>query len=588
MKDKKPVNKTRRAAFIAVPALLCSGTAMLVLCGFTKYLPLLLTALALLLPAVCALILFYPRGSAPRFSARVIAEPETVTRRFKVKRAFLKFFDLVKKLVFGALYGLERAREVLIAVLCALSVAAANFIFWRCLFRPAESSFGFVVPVSLAAVFVAVIAVDTLCTHALRAEESGYYQVIVKNLSAALLFDKILLILLLVATTLKALGVYDLAKYYDVIVTVYFLYLTLFTLLSVAVCVIKRSLRDDPDLYLPVPWRRSAGPGVIEYLEQNTGISMRSLWSIRLIRTAVPYAVMGVALVLWLSTGIIYVGSQSQGALYRFGRLAPEPLEPGLHFTLPWPLDKTDIYDVTSGRKLTIGYQTADNKDNLWTQGHTEEYQLLLGGGNELVSLNLIIEYRIEDLEKYLKCSSSPESLLESAAYERVTDHTINTDLASMLETNRAIFSAHFESELRERIKTYDTGLAVVSVIVENIHPPTEVADIYERMLAVNVEAAQALLDAEGEAGKTLAQARADKDTSINTATAEQYTAISNARSSVSEFMASAGADREYGENYRYYKYLEAIKKAYADANIVIVGEGVDSSNIYMGKFQAK
>lgn len=584
-KEKKKPNRSFRAAVFAAPALLCGGVALTLLFVFTKYDPLLLTALTLFIPSVCSLVLFYPRSAAPRFTARVIEEPEHITRRFKFKRLILKTGGFFKRALFGLLGLLAKGREIVITALCMLSVLLLNVFFWRHLLCNDSGGFGFAVPVVIAAVFVLVVAADTFCSHARKTDETGYWAVVVKNLSASLLYAKIILVLLLALTAVKALGLYDAAKFYLPFIIAVFVYETLFTLLATAVCLIKHDFAENPDIYIPVPWRRSAGPGIIAYLEQNTGISMRSLWSIRLVRSALPYALMGVALALWFSTGIVYIGSQSEGALYRLGRLRGEPLSPGLHVTLPWPVDKTDVYDVKSVRKMTVGYSTEDNKDNLWTQGHTDEYKLLLGGGNELVSLNLIIEYHINDLEKYLKCSTAPESLLESAAYERVTAHTIGTDLESMLETDRAEFAAHFESELKDRIKDYDTGLEVVSVIVENIHPPTEVADVYERMLAVNVEAAKQLLDAQGEAGKRLAEAQTEKDTSVNTATAEQYAAVSDARSAVAEFSASAGADREYGSNYRYYKYLEAIKKAYADANIVIVGQGVDSSNIYLGNY---
>jgi hypothetical protein len=47
--------------------------------------------------------------------------------------------------------------------------------------------------------------------------------------------------------------------------------------------------------------------------------------------------------------------------------------------------------------------------------------------------------------------------------------------------------------------------------------------------------------------------------------------------------MASVAADNEYSDAYRYYKYIKAIASAYGGARLVIVGEGIDSSNIYFG-----
>ena len=85
-------------------------------------------------------------------------------------------------------------------------------------------------------------------------------------------------------------------------------------------------------------------------------------------------------------------------------RMTADVLEPGLHFTLPYPLDKTEICNTKTIHKITIGYKSVENVDNVWTKDHGDsEYKLLLGSGNELVSLNLRIEYRISDLKKYLQ-----------------------------------------------------------------------------------------------------------------------------------------------------------------------------------------
>jgi len=59
--------------------------------------------------------------------------------------------------------------------------------------------------------------------------------------------------------------------------------------------------------------------------------------------------------------------------------------------------------------------------------------------------------------------------------------------------------------------------------------------------------------------------------------------AVAAAKSSVAEFLASVEADRDNPVDYRYYKYMQAISKAYADARIVIVGNGVNEENIYIG-----
>ena len=58
---------------------------------------------------------------------------------------------------------------------------------------------------------------------------------------------------------------------------------------------------------------------------------------------------------------------------------------------------------------------------------------------------------------------------------------------------------------------------------------------------------------------------------------------LAAAKASVTEFMASVEAYNASSDAYKYQKYLAAVRKAYGNANLVILGNGVDQSAIYFG-----
>ena len=110
-----------------------------------------------------------------------------------------------------------------------------------------------------------------------------------------------------------------------------------------------------------------------------------------------------------------------------------------------------------------------------------------------------------------------------------------------------------------------------------------EVAEIYQKVIGAEIDADRIILAAEGYAARTVAAAEASKDTAVSQAMIEYVTKLADARSEVAEFMAGVEADKAYPSAYRYYKYLNAIGKAYGNAKLIIVGDGIDSSNIYFG-----
>ena len=191
--------------------------------------------------------------------------------------------------------------------------------------------------------------------------------------------------------------------------------------------------------------------------------------------------------------------------------------------------------------------------------------------------------YRISDLRAYLTTSATPELLMSAASYEIVTMRTITSDLDTMLSGDRAVFAETFREELSTYMARYNTGLEVVSVVLESIHPPVEIADVYQELISAEIEAEKILINAEAYKGERIAWAWVDYDSKVALANIERYDAIGAAKGSVAEFLASVEADKAYPDDYRYYKYMQAISEAYSGAKIVIVGNGVNEENIYIG-----
>lgn len=548
--------------------------------GSTKYLPLELAALVLMMPALMNVSLLF---ALLNYDAGKIPVPSVKKESklfFRILQTIAKGFMTAVRAVAGFIVKVRVWLSVLLFLASAVSL---HIVFWSVFGRTTSTyRISYVTPVIIAAVFVTFVILEKWCAHS-AGEGNTATDRILKNIRSYLSVSRFLLILAAVATVLKLLGFFELQKYLVYACAVVFCYETLFTVVSLTVRLIKRELTTSPDISVPTPFAIGGRDlGVIAYLENSTGITMRSLWSIKLVKRLMPFAVIGGALLIWFCTGIVQVEPYQKAAVYRFGRLRSDMLEPGIHLTLPWPFDRTEVYNTEQVSKLTVGYVSSENTDNVWTSSHgSKEYRLLLGGGNELVSINLRIEYKIGDLRAYLKNSGSPEKILEAKAYELATDKIIVTDLNSLLAIDRSEFSETFKKELDEKINGYDTGLTVVSIVLESIHPPVEIASVYQELIGAQIDADKLILNAEAQAAVKIAEAEKQRDSEIIAAKTDSLTKKANANASVAEFMAGVAADSKYSDAYRYYKYMKAISEAYGGARLVIVGKGIDSSNIY-------
>ena len=577
MKQTTPTqvkNAKMAGGLVAAISAICAlqlACAAIFLSSFCKSPILQLAGIILLLPTLLQLILLLPRCSAGK---AVSPLEEDAGKKARVKHFFAKLGQ-------GLQNGYHKIRTGLVLLLIGFASLGCHMAFWFP--EPIRiESLGYYVPVIFGILFALSVVLEKWCTHTAQ-EETSYTAAVLKGLSGGLYIFRWVCIVVIATTMLKLLSIYDASKIAKVILQVLFVYESAMLAFCVVVRVVRKEMDTKPELLVSLQGM-GKDKNILSYLEENTGITMRSLWSMQLIKKVLPLALFGIVVILWLSTGVVLIQTNQEGALYRFGKMQEKTLKPGIHLTLPAPLDQVDVYDTKSIQKMAIGYIPKGDQDNLWTLAHgAEEYRLLLGGGEEIVSINLMVQYRIKDLPTYVKSLASPESLLQARAYEIITQRTISTDLDTLLSTDREAFSESFRKELEEKLDTYETGLEIVDIVLESIHPPVEISAIFQDIISAELEGKEKIIAAQSTAQVRQTTAEIEKLQAIASAQIAYENQVGDATAAVSEFMASVKADGSNRDAYRYYKYISAMTQSYKDAKLIIVGDGVDSKNLYIG-----
>ena len=548
-----------------------------------RYLPLFLVSILIIMPVLVNIFLHL-------FSCKFsITKPKKQTldeKTKKVKKVLANIFYIIKKIGYSLTVLYNKAHKVLQIIFAVATFAIFQIIFGMMLFKLTSlyNPFTYLYPIICVLLFVASIIIDKWIKHSEAENErtEAFYH----NTRVFFYLTRLSLLIIAITMTIKLLNFGELQKYIYYAFIAIFYYTSVLMLISLAVSFIKKELASKPKIIIPLPFagKDKNDLSILSFLENNTGITMRGLWSMKLIKQIIPYTVISVAALFWLSTGVVQIESYQEAVVYRLGVLKEETLKPGLHFMLPAPFDTVECYDTEKVNKVSIGYIAKEDMDNLWTGSHgSNEHKLLLGDGNELVSINLKIEYKINDLKTYVTTSSAPTSILEAYAYDLITQRVIVTDLETLLAVDRGEFTATFKKELEDVLERHDIGVELVSVVMESIHPPLEIASIYQGVIGAEIQAEETIKKAENSANVTITNATATKDVTINAAISENHTKVAGATSSVSEFMASVAANEANKDSYHYYKYLDALSQSYGKANLILVGDGIDTSKIYFG-----
>ena len=313
--------------------------------------------------------------------------------------------------------------------------------------------------------------------------------------------------------------------------------------------------------------------GLAEVAEQRLGLSLRSAWAIGFVRRSLGALLASLIGLVWLSTMFVVIGPQEQGIRLRFGRLTSRmPVRPGVHLKWPWPLETVDRYSVTRVQTLALGYAGPPKDSLLWARTHAgEEYQLLLGDGRELLSVDATISYRIRDVLAFAFGSQNTRETLEALAYRLLMRETVASNLDRVLTADRTEFGRRFAVALQRACDEQELGLDVLHVGFISLHPPVRIAAAYEDVVSAEIERETRAARGRIYQESTVPAAQAEATRQLQDTEAEAARRLADAKGAAARFLATLGASRAGPELFRFRRRLEALEEGLAGRSLFIV-----------------
>ncbi|MFV0446621.1 MAG: SPFH domain-containing protein [Planctomycetaceae bacterium] len=317
-------------------------------------------------------------------------------------------------------------------------------------------------------------------------------------------------------------------------------------------------------------------------IEQRSGLSLRSSWALAFIRQALRPTAIAVALLVWGVSSLAVVDSHQWGVQEHFGRVVGDPLPPGLHAALPWPLGRVRVLPVKTVSTMQIGFRDenvsgrmAANKALLWTRPHNEEFALVLGTGTELVAVNAVVYYKISETPKafrdYIYYAQSPEQALEAFAYEILTEETRTRSLAEILTLDRAAFVNRIRKSLQQRAGENRLGLEVIDVALVNLHPPVDAAGDYLDTISAAIDADRDEIEARGQVAVERFGAQQERQRLVSQARIEADRRLGTAAASTAAYQAAREIYDQEGKAFQTRLVLESLGELFRGKRLVLI-----------------
>lgn len=252
-----------------------------------------------------------------------------------------------------------------------------------------------------------------------------------------------------------------------------------------------------------------------------------------------------ILILIYFSTGFYTIKPGWEGIEKRFGRKTVVGIQPGLHYHWPYPVEEVKKIATHQLRYIEIGFRTLKGETRivqparLWECRHIAgvytkklEEALILTGDENIIDLNLTVQYGIKDAAEYLFNITRAEELMRSAGESVIRQIVGSEEIDVILTEDRRAIEQESAILLQKVLDKYQPGIEIKAVYLQDIHPPVEVVPNFRDVASAEEDKCRYVNEAysyynsvvpetRGRAAEKLVKSEANKEEKILRATGE-------------------------------------------------------------------
>ncbi|WP_028586228.1 FtsH protease activity modulator HflK [Desulfocurvus vexinensis] len=239
--------------------------------------------------------------------------------------------------------------------------------------------------------------------------------------------------------------------------------------------------------------------------------------------------------VLWALSGLYIVNADEQGVVLRFGKFA-RLTESGLHYHLPFPIESVETPKVTQIHRVEIGFRGSAGAGS--QARAVDQESLMLTGDENIVDVQFIVQYKIRDAKQYLFNVKSQHETVKAAAEAAMREVVGYNLIDTVLTTGKLGIQNDSTDLLQSILDRYESGIQVVAVQLQDVHPPHEVIDAFKDVASAREDKSRLINEADAYRNDLMPRARGQAAVLLNQAEAYKETRIRRAQGDAARYLA--------------------------------------------------
>ena len=312
------------------------------------------------------------------------------------------------------------------------------------------------------------------------------------------------------------------------------------------------------------------------------------------ILTYLTFGILGLSLIVWISTGVYTVGPGEKAALRTFGKCCKVTEEnAGLQWHWPAPIGTRNVESIRKVESMELGFSSVGDVSS---QVLRQEAQMIAGDLN-IVDVPLVIQYRIRDPESFLFNVADPGEQkppgTRNVAPGRPEGRTLKdaTEAAlrlvvgqrpvdDVLTDKREEVQAATQELLQQILDSYNAGIQILEVRLQEVSPPQEVVDAFQDVNRARQDLETSINQAQAFQRDIIPRARGEAERIVQAAEAFKQERIKKAEGEAGRFLAILREFEKAKDVTRQRLYLEAMEEILPDIAKFVVSPEAEGAII--------
>ncbi|HIG41290.1 MAG: FtsH protease activity modulator HflK [bacterium] len=282
----------------------------------------------------------------------------------------------------------------------------------------------------------------------------------------------------------------------------------------------------------------------------GAGTSMGFSWKM--------FGLLAVALlIVWGAMGTYTVDEQERGVVLRFGKALENVVTPGLHWNAPG-IDNVLKANVTRVRDLRVGSEMLTEDENI-------------------VKVNMTVQYVISDVKKYLLAVKNPADSLRNATESALRHEVGSAVMNDVLTEGRAELGQRVKGRIQTYMNRYGTGIEVSQVNIDETAAPDAVQAAFDDVIKAREDEVRVRNEADAFANQIVPEARGEARRFLEEAEGYKQSTIAQAKGEAERFNKLYAEYRLAPEVTRERIYIDTLESVMSNSTKIMID--VDGGN---------